>query len=198
MGRNILIGSFLAALVAAIYIFCTRDQTALRKQIENGKTNQPRIILEDFTIYRYANNRLISTLSGRMGAFVEPNIIDVSGDIRGIRHDSEKKEYLLAQSAEGHLKSFGVIQMMNGADLDYATFQKDVRVGWDTTTVKTEDAKYTADRDVLESDIPVVIETPTAHFNGENGFEYDVEKGDMTVQGPIKGVIAGDVVKKKP
>ena len=197
MGKNILIGTFLVTLVVALYLFFTRDQIALRKQVERVQTNQPRIILEDFTIYRYANNRLISTLAGQMGSFVEPNVIDISGNIRGIRHDSAKKEFLLAQSAEAHLKSVGVIQMMNGADLDYAIFQKDVRVGWDKTTIKTEYAKYTADRDILDSDIPVAIETPSANFYGENGFEYDVEKGNIIIQGPIKGVISGDVVKQK-
>ena len=184
-------------VVAAIYLFWTRDQVALRKQVENVQTNQPRIALEDFTIYRYANNRLISTLSAHLGSFVEPNIIDVYGNIRGIRHDSPRKGYLLAQSAQGHLKSLGVIQMMNGADLDYAVFQKDVRLGWDSTTVKTEYAKFSADRNVLDSDIPVEIQTPTAHFSGENGFMYDVEKENMTILGPIKGVITSDVKKSK-
>ena len=184
------------ALVAAIYLFLTRDQMPLRRQMEKGLINQPRIVLEDFTIYRYADNHLISTLSGQMGSFMEPNIVDISGNIRGIRHDSAKKEFLLAQSAEGHLKSVGVIQMMNGADFDYAVFQKDVRLGWDSSTLKTEYAKYTADRDVLESDIPVQIETPNTHFYGDNGFVYDVEKEEMTIQGPIKGVISGDVVRK--
>ena len=80
MGKNLLVVLFLLACFSSIGFFLAREDRRLRDKIKVDQQAQPLIILEDVTVYRYKNHKVISTISSKVGHFLEPNILEMHGN----------------------------------------------------------------------------------------------------------------------
>jgi hypothetical protein len=189
VGKYLIIFTFLFLLGGAIYTYVTKEESKGVRLHEPENTKRARIVLEDFTLYKYKNNRLKATLSAQLGSFLEPNLFDIYGNIRGLRHDADSKDFFVAESAIVYFKSRGIIELTRGAEIEKIELEKNVKVSSEDNTIKTEFARYLYDKELLESDLPVEFQTQDAKFLGENGFQYQVKSGDMVVNGPIRGEV---------
>jgi len=188
LGKYILVLGFLLTCALAVYAFITRDDRSLRDQV-GQQGGRPRLILEEFTVYRYRDHRVLSTLSAKMGQFIEPNILEVYGDIRGMRHDSDKREFVNGEASSTLFRSRGVIQLMKEPEIIKTELANDVQFGFDETIVFTQFAEYIAESRVLRSDVPVLVRSPQGFMHSKTGFQYLIEEESMELYGPIQGTL---------
>ncbi|MFW7378322.1 MAG: hypothetical protein ACOH5I_05915 [Oligoflexus sp.] len=188
MGKYLLVASFLLTLALAVYVFLSRDDRSLREQVVQ-QAGRPRLTMEEFTVYRYRDHRVLSTLSAKMGQFLEPNILEIYGDIRGMRHDSEKREFVNAEGSSTQFRSRGVIQLMKEPDIIKTELENDVQFGFDETMVFTQFTEYLAEPGVLRSDVPVLVRSPQGFMHSQTGFNYDIEEELMELYGPLQGTL---------
>ena len=193
MGKNIITAIFVIISVLALFVFLNRDDTTLRDQV-SGQEKQPRIILEEFTLYRYKKHEVQSTLTGRIAHFMEPNILEIYGDIRGLRHNSPKREHFAAESASVYFMSNGVVQLMKDSEIKRCEVENNVRVGSGDNVILTQYAQFLGKENILHSDVPVKFTGPGSQFNGKGGFHYDVASENLDLMGPIKGTLQGETI----
>src|SRR4051812_45714801 len=121
MGKKLVIAGFLACLALAFYVFFTRGPKT-RKEEAVDPSKQPRVVLEDFAVYRYDGEALVAKLTSRLGHFYEPNVVELDGEVRGERiNDEGERETLSAESATGYMKSNSLTKLMDqNTELDRA------------------------------------------------------------------------------
>lgn len=190
MGRHILVVAFLVTSVIAVVLFLARDDGSLRDQVDS-RSKQPVITLEEYTMFRYEGHELRATLSGKLATFFEPNVVEMYGNVTARKHAGEKKEYASAESAAAYFASSGVTQFMKDSKIERAQLENDVKIGIGDNILSTEFAEYLAALEVLRSDRPVLMHGPTGRFKGGNGFAYSLSTEEMTVFGPLEGVLQG-------
>ncbi len=194
MGRKLVSAGFLACLALALYIFWTRDTKSLRDSLSKGTGKEPRLVLEDFSMYRYRDETLIGKLSARLGHFYDPNVVELDGEIRAERLTSTgERETLGAESATGYLKASNLIKMMDqNTELERAELSGFVEVGLKDHLLTTDYAEYLNGDKLVRSHRPVRVEGPGRVFMGDEGFTYGLESEILDMQGPVKGVVSID------
>lgn len=190
MGKNIIVALFVAILAAAIFVFIQRDRQGKPERIGN-KDKAPRISLEDFTIYKYEQHKTVSTVSGRLANFVDPDSLEMFGSIQGFNHKAKKKEFFAAESATVHFAAKGVVDLVKNSRIVKTEIQDQVRFGYDDIILYTDYAKYMNEEGRLTSDLPVRIQGPQVELKGEKGFEFNNKTGDLKVYGPLEGTMRG-------
>ncbi|NRA65784.1 MAG: LPS export ABC transporter periplasmic protein LptC [Pseudobacteriovorax sp.] len=188
MGKNIVSLIFVVLVCFSSYIFLQRDSSSLKDQVGKGEKD-PRVVLENFTIYRYEGHTVLSTLTGKLAHFLEPNRLEMYGDIRGLRYDTENREYFSSESATVRFLSNGVMQLIDGSDLERAEVENNVIFGSKRSVIKTNYALYLAKDEALQSDVPVTFLSPSSVLYGKNGFEYDLVSEELSITGPMKGTL---------
>ena len=185
MGKNLVSILFLVISGLAVYLFMQRDDRTLREQV-SGQEKQPRITLEEFTLHRYRNHTVLSTLTGRIGNFMDPNVLEMYGNLRGLRYDSPSREYFSAESATIYFESNGIVQLLNDSEISRAEIENNVNVGTQDKLLKTQYARYNTKKGMLRSDVPVTFVAPNSIFKGTSGFEYNIATEDVVLFGPIE------------
>ena len=191
MGKNTISVIFLVFSGVSLFVFFHRDNKILREKVDRAE-RLPRVILEDFTIYTYNEHEVQSTLTGKIAHFLDPNILEVYGDIRGLKHNSSKREHFSAESATVLFSAKGIVRLLEDSRIETCELENKVRVGSGDDVILTEYAKYFSKRNQLRSDVPVHYSNPTARLMGKNGFVYDIDRGDLDIIGPIKGTLQGE------
>lgn len=191
MGKNIVTLIFLIISGLASYLFITRESEELREKV-SVRTKKPRITLENFTLHRYRDHKIVSTLTGQMANFMDPNLLEMYGKLRGLRYDSANREYFSAESASIYFTSNGVVQLLSSSEIARADIENDVNVGSQDKLIKSQYAQYLADKDILRSDVPVVLIAPDSVLRGLKGFEYKIDSEDIELFGPIEGTLQSD------
>lgn len=194
MAKNIIIASFLGLTVLAILLLWNREENP-RVREDPDAILAPRISLEDFTVYKYQGHQVQMTLSSKLAHFVDPNILELYGSVRGIRHDSPKKEYFSAESATVFFSSTGVAQLMENPEIIEAELEDNVNVGMSYNRLLTEFAEYLPMEGLLQSELPVVLKGPTGTYKGQNGFRFFTETELIHIYGPTEGVVQGAVLQ---
>ena len=190
MGKNIIVALFLASCGLALVVLFTRSaRPRLTEDPEAAKS--PRVSLEEFTLYKYRNHKVETTLSGKLAHFLDPNILELYGSLRGLRHNTEKREYLSAESAIVYFSSNGISQLMENAEIIEAELEDNVNLGIKYNRLLTEFAEYLPNEKLLQSELPVVLKGPTGEFEGQNGFRYFMDDENIRIFGPIKGTLQG-------
>ncbi len=194
MGKNIVVALFLCACALAGYVLFTREPRKVSNVVINKK--DPRVSLEDFTIFRYKGHQAEATFSGKLGLYVDPNILEIYGSVRGMRHNSTKREYVSAEAATVYFNTNGLAQLMETqAKVTRAEVQENVNIGMRYNRVVTEYAEYLPTPPVLQSDRKVELKGPTGDFVGQKGFHYLLDQESIKIFGPIEGVIQGDAIR---
>ncbi len=191
MGKNVVSIAFILISGLAIYLFNMRDDKALREQV-SIYDRKPRITLEDFTLHRYRDHRVLSTLTGRIANFMDPNLLEMYGNLRGLRYDTVNREYFSSESAAIYFASAGVMQLLQNSNIVRADIENDVKVGSQDKLLKTQYAQYFSQKNLLRSDVPVVFIAPDSILKGSSGFEYNLNTEDVVLFGPIEGTLQSE------
>lgn len=197
MGRTIIVIGFLITLSLSLWVYFNLDRRSIQSQIGQDIVAHPRLTIKDFTIFQYDSHTLKRTTSGKLGYFLEPNTLEVFGDIRALQHNSEKHEYLFADSMIAYFNSQGISNLMKDSSISTMELENNVNLGTSRNLLKTEYAKYSAKTKTLTSDLPVRVENSSGQVDGEAGFEYHTESEKLVIFGPMKGVLQSGKKKKK-
>ncbi len=196
MGKNIIVGLFLLMVGAAFYVFSQRKPDVPIKDRDPAKASEPRIYLEEFTVYDYERHKMRSTLSANSGIFVDPDTLQIKGKIQGQKLDSPHKDFIHAELATVRFGSKGLVDLMKSAQMQTFEIKDQVRIGYDDSILYTEYAKYLAAQERLHSDVPVRILGPQIDMLGSRGFDYHTKTRDLKVFGPLEGKLLGSDPKK--
>lgn len=188
MGRNLIVAAFLATFLVSLFLFFSRDDNSLKDQVD-ARSKQPVVTLEDFIAFRYDGHELKGTLSGRLANFLEPNIIELYGNVQGKKLRASEQNYASAESGTVLLSSSGVSQFMKESTVKRAYLENDVRIGVNQSILNTEYAEFLADKEMIQSERPVLIHNSSGRFKGNTGFEYSLKSEDLTIFGPIEGLL---------
>lgn len=191
MGKNIIVALFLLMVGTAFVIFFKRKPDTPFKEGDRSKAHEPRIYLEEFTIYDYEGHKMNSTLSGNAATFMDPDLLEINGSIQGQRLDSPRKETLNAELATIRFASKSLVDLMKSSRIESCEIQNQVRIGYNDNILYTEYAKLLADQNRLVSDVPVRILGPQVDLMGGRGFEYQTKTQDLKVFGPLEGTVVG-------
>ncbi|MFY7930417.1 MAG: hypothetical protein ACOVS5_16195, partial [Oligoflexus sp.] len=172
-------------------IFTRRDPQPARapQSAEHEKT--PRILLEEFTLYEYQGSKAVSSLSGKFASFMDPNTVEMFGNLQGQRLDSKRREFFAAESATMQFAAKGLVELMKNSRPQLTTIENQVRFGYDDVILYTDYARYLHDQERLISDLPVRIQGPKVDLMGSKGFEYQTKTKDLKVFGPLEGTLLG-------
>ena len=193
MGKNVISILFIGVSVVAIYLFTIREDKTLREQVSSS-VKSPRVTLEEFTLHRYKNHQVLSTLTGRIAHFLDPNILEMYGNLRGLRYDSPNREYFSAETASIYFASNGIVQLLQNSEIHKAEVENSVNVGTQDKLLRTQYAQYQAKKDILTSDVPVTFMAPNSIFIGNAGFEYKLDTEDLVLFGPVEGTLQSEKI----
>lgn len=176
--------------------FFFREDKSLREQVEKQTKGLPLITLEGFTVYKYDRHAVSATLSGKMAQFIEPNNLELYGNISWLRNSEKKRDYALCETARVSFRSRGVTNLIKDGTIDKAELENNVRIGSKGNILLTEYAEYIERTQTLTSDQPVRLDGSKGTFVGSKGFNYDLDEEALTIFGPIEGTLQGDEIKK--
>ncbi len=196
MGRNIIVAAFLATFFVSLFLFFSRDDGSLRDQVD-ARSKQPVLALEDFIAFRYDGHELKGTLSGRLANFLEPNIIELYGNVQGKKLRADQQNHVSAESGTVFLSSNGITQFMKDGTVKRAHLENDVRIGVNQSILNTEYAEFIAEKNMIQSERPVLIYNSSGRFKGNTGFEYSLKSEDLTIFGPIEGLLQPGPLSQK-
>ena len=188
MGKNILIALFLISFISAVFALILRDEKLLRENVDQT-IGKPRITLEEFTMFNYSGHKVRSTISGDLANFVEPNVVEVYGNIVAMNHTTTNKESLRAGTALAYYDSNGITEIMSGAPLLKAELSDNVIIASQDRTITTRYAEFIPSTEIIQSDMPVNYSALGKKIKGEEGFTYRRKKDNLVIRGPIKGVL---------
>lgn len=192
MGKKIIVVLFLLSLGLAIYFYLSHDRKNLRENLQDRSAAEPRITMEDFTLYRYRGELLVSKVRARLGHFYEPNVLELDGDVRGERLVEDGREVLSSESATAYFEATSLTKMMSGAELVRAELMGFVEFGVRGHLLSTDYAEYISKEPLVRSSRPVRVEGPGRVFTGEEGFVYSLATEILTMSGTVQGVLATD------
>ena len=190
MGKNLVVAIFVATCVLASLYVATREASR-RGASEADEANVPRVSLEEFSIYKYDGHKVKATLTGKIAHFLDPNILELYGNIRGLKHHPEKPEFASSETATIFFQSSGISQLMENTEVREAELEDNVNVGIHFHRLATEYAKYLPKDALLTSEVSVVLKGPSGRLKGHQGFEYHLDEENIRLFGPIEGVLTG-------
>lgn len=199
MGKHFVVIFFASALLGAVVVFLQRGERPARAKAseETPHDTHARIVLEDFVVYQYKNHLATETFQGKHAEFVDPDMLEVFGDVLGTRLQSSKKEFVAADSLRVHFESKGLTELVKNSKVLSSEFENDVRVGYDDNVLYTDYAKYVHADEKLISDRPVRIQAPRAELKGSRGFEYETKSQNLKIFGPMEGTLVDVQTKSK-
>ena len=196
MGRKVAGVFLLIAFVVSIGTFLGRDRKILRETISSN-LHEYRIKIEDFTVNNYEDGQLVEGMSAKLGVFVEPNIVEMSGDVRGEKNSEGKssldqsveKETIRADQATIYLNATSLSMLLNqNAEMDRSELTGFVQVGFKDHVLTTDYVEHIREQKIIRSPKFVKVEGPHRSFEGEEGFEYSLEKEILEIRGKVRGV----------
>lgn len=194
MGKKILTICLFAAFAMAFYVYVHHENKSLRENIAKSSNQEPRVVMEDFSIHRYQGNRMTGVLSAKLGNFYEPNLIELEGEVRGLQVEgSGRKESMSAESAMVYLKATSLASLLRQqTEVDRVELTGFVEVGLKDHLLTTDYAEYLNQERVVRSLRPVRVEGLGRLFMGEEGFSYSLDSETLDMQGQIKGAVQID------
>lgn len=194
MARMIVVIAVLLTTMTAVVIFLTRDMESPREQLEKENDYEPRVVVDDFSFYRYDGHQIQATFSAKLAHFVEPNIIETYASIRGVRYRQSRTETLRCEAAQAEFNadSMGDLLDREQVEINKAEVEDQVRIGMGEYLLQTEYAQYSGPTQLLSSEEPVMVDGPKRHFVGEQGFVYDMKKESLQMPGKVRGVVIPD------
>ncbi len=192
MGKLIVIIGVVASFFTAAIIFFARNTESLRENMRRNSAQEPRLVLEEFTILRYENFHLTSALSAETGLFFEPNHVELSGNIVAERMNKGISETISSDKADAYFETTSISNLAASSKLSRAEVEDNVVLKVRDHAMYTEKADYIENRRTLSSKRPVRIVGSNRLFEGDDGFTYHVDKEILGMTGLITGVMQPD------
>lgn len=188
MGRKLAAIMLILCFGAAAGVFFTRERKVLRDSIDT-KAHDHRVIIQGFTTLNYEDGALVSKLSAKKGRYIEPNMMDLEGDVKGERYSDTSKETMRSDQATVYLRTTSLSNLMSQeAELDRAELTGFVQVGFKDHILSTDYAEYIQRENVIRSSKPVQVNGPLRYFESESGFAYSLTTEMLEMTGRVKGV----------
>jgi hypothetical protein len=192
MGKRLVIVGFLLCLGIAVYVFVGRDTASLRRNLDVSNKRDARIVLEEFTYFRYSGGDLQAEFGAKLGQFFEPNVVELDGEIKGERYAEDGTETFGAETGTIFFKANSLNQMMEGSQLVKAEMNGFIEVGMKEHLLSTDYAVYMADGNYLRSNRPVRVDGENRVFTSDDGFIYKITQETLQLKGLVKGVFTPD------
>lgn len=196
MGRKLASLFLFTAFLVSAWTFFSREQRVLRETI-NSAQNEYRIKLEDFAITNYEDGEITEKISAKLGFFVEPNLVELNGDVQGERVSelksknggSSRKEVIRSDHASVYLRATSLNMLLSqSAEVDRAELTGFVQVAFNDHLLTTDYAEYLQNQKVIQSPRKVKVLGPNRSFEGDEGFVYSLEQEILEIKGMVRGV----------
>ena len=197
MGKKLIIISFILSLVYAVNVYMTRQRTSIREKSEAETLKEPRLIFEDFTLYRYSDDVMESKMGAKLAELYEPNRLELDGDVFAQKLGLPERQALNSESATILFNSKGLTGMTEGAKLVSAEVSGFVEVNFKEHVITTDYAKFVAKDNIIKSSRPVRVDGAGRVFATEDGFNYNLTKESLNLIGLVKGQLRPDLMKKR-
>ena len=102
MGKKLFILAFLICVAGSGYLFWKKTDTKKSSEVESRSAD---VMVEDFVIYRYRDNKLSSVLNAKFGQLKGGTLVEIDGDVEGSRLKDGKWETFNSESAVGYFKN---------------------------------------------------------------------------------------------
>ncbi|MEZ4742852.1 MAG: LPS export ABC transporter periplasmic protein LptC [Bdellovibrionota bacterium] len=179
---------FILTVSYAYWIYINRDDKSLVESLNSIENLDSRIEIEDFVIYRYDRSRLSSMVKAKTGQFIEPNSVELFGEFRAYRYFPDgTQESIRSENAIGIFNTYTLVGLLNGAELNSAELEQDVRLKTTQYTLLTESAEYLANVNLVLGDKPVQVVGNDRWFRSKNGFRLDLENETIELYGKVNG-----------
>jgi len=184
---------FAIVFFVSLWIFFASDHDSVESNLDYAN-REPRIVVDDFMLYRYRGHQVVGTFTAKLGHFIEPNIVEFFASVKGERDKGEIKESLSCEAGLAVFEAEGMSEIINSDEtkLSYVEVEDQVRVESGDHIIRTEFAHFDADHNLLSSQEPVQIDGPKRILVGEEGFEYYIDKKSLTMAGKVRGVVKSD------
>lgn len=196
MGKLIVIIGFLIFFVISLYLFFTKPHVAPLDALKSETTKTPRIILADFTFYKYEKGTLSTTLSSRLGYLNEPNSVELFGNVRAVNHKSTETETVRAETGIAYFQTDSLGRLLQESELDRAELKGSIEVDFHNHKLTTDYIEFLSKERIAQSSKPTRIDGANRWFTGQNGFRYDLNKEEINFLGPIEGEVIPSSLKK--
>lgn len=187
MWRYVVSFAFMFTLIAAVWIYYKKDQTTPIAMTEQAK--EPRLLLQNFSFYRYQDQKIDGHLEAESGALLPTNVIEIRGNIVGMRVRNGQEDRARAQSALVYLSDGNLSPDVAAAEVEVVHLKDSVTVNVGRDLLRTEYAKYEASSNVISSDKPVHVDGQGYRVTGADGFDYSIDRHVLQVLGKIVGVV---------
>lgn len=181
-----------AAILASTIALVSREREKARNRAGYASNiKEARIAFEDFSGARFRRGRKLSELKARSGYLLEPNMIELFGDVRmSVASGSSQSngwDRVYCETATAHFFSSNLAEMVNSSALDRVELRGFVRFETSDVKLESDSATFYRKSGQLVSYDPVLVSGGGQEFRGEGGFEFDTIKGDLHVLGPVRG-----------
>ena len=189
MGKPAVITLTLLLFAVALVVLFTRDEDPLSERLQRNPTRYPRIVLEDFTMFQSKNSELRATVTGRLSNIYDPNIVEISGDVRGTRILSKgREEAVSGETATAWFDTPSLTALLGTPKLTRAEMRGFVEISAQQHIITADHVEFDAVANRVFTTVPVRVEGPSREFTGESGFNYDVATEKVEFPGKVHGI----------
>lgn len=193
MAKRLVIIGFLICFGLACWTYWSRDKKSLRENL-SARLREPRIVMDEFSLYRYQGQKIKARVMAKFGYFYEPNLVELDGEIRGERLNIDGTVETVNAETATALFSAKTLGSMLGqkVELERADLTSFVEVGVKNHLMSTDFAEFIGKDQTVRSTRPVRVEGPGRVFTGEEGFVYRLNDETLDMTGQVKGVVKLD------
>lgn len=197
MGRYIVVGLFLVMFTSALLLYFTREVVSLRENLDSRVSDEPRLKMGDFTLFRFEKDVLKSVLKAHYGDFRAPNTVELHGDVAGSRYTEKGREDFSTQLVKVKLRVESVDDLFKESEIDSAYLPIGVLFNFRDYKLTSEKAKVFGKEKVIVGENNVFVEGNSRWFKGKEGFHWDMEKESLNIFGLVEGEILPNEKTKK-
>lgn len=178
-----------------ILIFCGFIYYIIRGQSNQDNleldmgTRHARIELDQMSAIKYTGSTPTQNIRADLVQFFEPNLIELFGNIDMKRFKSTKVETARSQIAKAELTSSSTKDLFTRSDnqLKHATLERQITLQIEEYKLESELVHYLAKSGDIYSKEKVKVAGVDRSMEGNGGFRYNMNKGDLTLLGPVRG-----------
>ena len=188
MGKPLVIVLTLAFFGVALYVFYVHERNPVAEKLRTTETRSARVTLEQFALLQTKGGVIQSTWTGRTANVYEPNVVELSGDVKGTRMlPGGQEEVVGGETATAWFDVSSLGGMMGNPQLQRAEIRGFVELLARDHAITTDAIEYLPMFNVMRTNLPVRVEGPGREFQGESGFSWDLASDKIEFPGKVRG-----------
>jgi LPS export ABC transporter protein LptC len=183
------VGAFFALIFCGFIYYLIVSGVQPAPIDEGSESRHARIELDQMTAVKYRESTPVQNLKADLVQFFEPNLIELFGNIDIKRFKSSGTESAKSQIAKAELNSRSTADLFTRTDsqLEKATIERQISLKIGEYTLQSELVHYSAQAGDVYSKEKVKVVGVDRSMEGIGGFKYNMNKGDLTLSGPVRG-----------